>query len=334
MTQNGQAVREKIWIQPTGSKSLVIPDSVNVDMLASEFSKGATLILNHLDDYDVTNKLICDAFHDVFNAVTKTVAFITPPAQQGLGAHYDTFEGFIVQTHGTKTWHVYEQVRPLATKPKGFRPGEVPTQKALEATLEPGDCLYVPWGAPHYATTQDTISCHVTVMVFPPSWDQVIREALRKAIPTEAFNEVARLGADPELVLRRLRSVLEQTLAAVRRIEPADLATTLVASQLRREPMHAGFLLRDQQRRSLSLDSQVSRNRSVGLRWNKTDEGRVQLGLAGRWFAFPGSAEPVLEALAQAESLRLKDLADAFAQPGAVLKLADHLLANGALSVG
>jgi len=328
MTRDQVAVRERIWTHHVGSKSLTIPDAVNVDVLAAEFGKGATLILNHLDDYHNANRRVCAAFEGVFGSVTKTVAFITPPAQQGLGTHYDTFEGFIVQTAGAKRWRVFAPLRPAPTKPKGFREGEVPGEPVLDVTLQPGDVLYVPWGAPHFATTTNSVSCHVTIMVFPPSWREAAQMAIRDAIPPEAFDQLADVtapGADAETIVE----VLSHTKDRLARASMSRVFDELLAKP-DRDSGHGGFVGQRSLMTDLSETSVVTREPRIAMRVIDEPE-TLKLLVDGRTYSLPRETRPAIAALAEAEQLPLSAVSSL--PPGHVVRLAELLVGESALRI-
>lgn len=134
-------------------------------------------------------------------------AYMTPGGgSQGFAPHADDVDVFILQLTGAKAWTVRaprspDEVLPLHPSPD-FAPGEAGAV-ALEATLRPGDLLYLPRGAVHSARTpaageeghSASPSLHVTVSVCQGvSWAALLRAALPRAVD---------LAAETTLALRR-----------------------------------------------------------------------------------------------------------------------------------
>ncbi len=329
MTSSGTAVREKIWTQPMGSKSLSVPDSVNVDVLAAHFNKGATLILNHLDDYHEQNRAVCACFRDVLGTETKTVAFITPPNQRGLGVHYDTFEGFIVQTHGEKTWYVFEQERPLPVEPKGFDDSDMTKQPVLEVTLRPGDCLYLPWGSPHYATSHSAISCHVTIMNFPVAWSDAVGSHLIECLPRAAGDILAPLADDGQLA-EQLPAWIDALVTEARRSAPEAIASRLLALQHVAEPLGSGFLERGADPEMLRVDATLRREPRVPVSTRPMSEGRIAVTIGHVTLSFPERVHGLIDALVDGFVVELKPLADCWGER-TTIRVAQQFMKFGAL---
>ncbi|MFK4082531.1 JmjC domain-containing protein [Kribbella sp. NPDC020789] len=333
LKREGRAVRERVWTQRQGSPSLVIPDSVSVDALAAEFAKGATLILNHIDDFDAPSRAVADELHALLGAPVKAVAFITPPGTQGLGGHFDTFEGFIVQTHGTKSWTVYEQVRPLPNRPAGYRDNHIPTEVALEVTLHPGDCLYVPWGAPHHASTTDELSCHVTFMAYPPQWRDFVNHIVAQEMPPELADSVPLLGTlgdpDPRDAEARLQEIGKI-------IGALDLGASLREFLRNRaqptRPQAAGFVAAASRAAKVAPASRVSRNPAVPVVVEPGEADQVTVRVGHVRARVPAIALPALAELQTAHSTVLSDCRHGLSD-SALLDVARLLIRETALIV-
>lgn len=128
--------------------------------------------------------------------------YVTPAGCQGLGAHSDDHDVFVVQVAAGKDWRVYgspfalplEHRSPLIFEARGVRRdnrgapyGAHPHAQAeqaapaLRATLEPGDLLYLPRGAVHWATASGGTSAHVTIGVHATTWADLAALAVARA---------------------------------------------------------------------------------------------------------------------------------------------------------
>jgi bifunctional lysine-specific demethylase and histidyl-hydroxylase NO66 len=113
------------------------------------------------------------------NFPTQINAYVTPPESQGFLPHYDDHDVLILQTQGSKTWHLYNGA--------DVPPHEMPRLDAVDATglpsptdlqLAAGDVLYVPRGRVHAATAHGEPSIHLTVAIHAPTVLTLITKAL------------------------------------------------------------------------------------------------------------------------------------------------------------
>jgi hypothetical protein len=109
---------------------------------------------------------IVAGFEYVFGTLAGCSSYITPPHSQGLAPHYDDIEAFIIQTEGTKLWHIWQGPLELPDKPsEDIRRESLPTTM-FEVLLQPGDMIYLPRGTIHEAIAQHRLSTHVTISVY------------------------------------------------------------------------------------------------------------------------------------------------------------------------
>jgi lysine-specific demethylase/histidyl-hydroxylase NO66 len=86
-----------------------------------------------------------------FDCLVGASVYLTPRGCQGLAPHYDDVEVFILQTKGCKHWRVHapREGAELPARPSADLPRSALGPPILEATLEPGDMLYLPRGFVH-----------------------------------------------------------------------------------------------------------------------------------------------------------------------------------------
>ena len=99
------------------------------------------------------------------NGTLSANLFYTPAQCQGLRAHYDLENLFVLQLAGKKTWRLCG--RPALPvhdmHPSEERMRDLSKQEAHEVTIREGDLMYLPRGLIHAARTDDSPSLHVTV---------------------------------------------------------------------------------------------------------------------------------------------------------------------------
>lgn len=128
------------------------------------------------------------------------------PAGKGTAPHFDQNLNFVLQLHGTKTWHLAPNThvaRPMTRHTIGQpvdaelqsysrlpMPAELPADRT-EIVLTPGSVLFVPRGMWHatHATT-DALSLNFTFSA--PTWIDVFTAALRSRLAlSSAWRETA-----------------------------------------------------------------------------------------------------------------------------------------------
>lgn len=99
----------------------------------------------------------------------------------GFKPHADTHHVFALQLEGEKEWRLWEPVYDAALR--GFSlPSLSERLQAHEpehCLTRPGQCIYLPLGWPHDASTSSAYSLHLTVGINPPRWLDVIQEEFR-----------------------------------------------------------------------------------------------------------------------------------------------------------
>ncbi len=170
MAKNGQTLPESAYTVG-GGVGAGVGDQVNEDAVLRLFADGATVVLQGLHR---TWAPITAWSQDLAAALGHPVqvnAYITPEQSQGFSDHYDVHDVFVLQIHGQKRWSIHDPVldAPLRDQPWADRREEVAAAAArpatIEATLSPGDTLYLPRGYIHSAKALGGVSIHLTVGV-------------------------------------------------------------------------------------------------------------------------------------------------------------------------
>ncbi|GAA5160774.1 hypothetical protein GCM10011366_07970 [Ornithinimicrobium tianjinense] len=208
-----------------------VADQVSDDKLLQLFADGATIVLQGLHRTwgpvrGLAAALAADLGHPV-----QVNAYVTPPQNQGFADHYDVHDVFVLQVHGEKRWALREPVHrdPLRDQPWTDRRAAVEDQArrepALETTLRPGDCLYLPRGWVHSARALGGVTVHLTFGVHQWTRHHLAEALLDRVRPLLAERDDLRsslgLGLDladaasVEDEVERVRGELLETLAAV-----------------------------------------------------------------------------------------------------------------------
>jgi Cupin superfamily protein len=220
----------------------------NVSRIASEFERGATLVVQGMHHWWPTLGSFCRSLEAQLGHSAQANAYFTPRRAQGLPVHHDTHDVFCLQLAGEKRWLVYDPVWELPLRDQKYDADEMggPGEPVLDVTLRPGDTLYFPRGWLHAATTSDEESLHLTVGVNVYTWLDAFRAALDDCARDVAFRRsptgdpdglletlTARLSADDvhrrrrRKLVKTRRPILEGQFEALRALETLDIDTEL-----------------------------------------------------------------------------------------------------------
>jgi bifunctional lysine-specific demethylase and histidyl-hydroxylase NO66 len=255
-----------------------------------EFEAGATIVLQGLHRYWLPLARFCRDLELALGHPTQVNAYITPPGSQGLAVHSDEHDVFVLQVHGTKRWQVF---RPSPQLPSSDPP-------VVEQELRAGECLYIPKGFPHAASTQDLASAHLTVGILSYAWADMIREVTKQAEAEPEFTEPLpiRFAEDPE----RLRTLAEDRLRSfavwLEKQDPGEAADRLARRFLTgRRPILVGQLNQLERLDSLGDSTRVRRRPGTMCVIRSAGEGLSAL-LGDRELRMPAWVRPGLEFLA------------------------------------
>ena len=168
--------------QPPIKRSNYTFSNGNIDRGAviRHFQCGATIILNQLHLADARLARFCRSLEDLLSCRVQTNVYLTPPGSQGFGTHYDDHDVFIVQVSGSKKWRLYERPVDNPYSGEGFKAGvHDPGKLEQEFLLQAGDCLYIPRGLMHDASSHgDEPSLHITTGLIVRKWADLMLEAV------------------------------------------------------------------------------------------------------------------------------------------------------------
>ena len=305
-----------------------VDDVVDAEAVRAAFAGGDTIVLASLHRYRPALTRFCQGLEDALSHPVQVNAYVTPADARGLDLHWDTHDVFVLQCFGEKHWRVHDESfrRPLRHQ---HRSGAIDAhgEPLVEATLRPGDCLYIPRGFVHGAETLDAASAHLTVGILTVSWVDVLRGVLDAMEDDEELREALPVGfADAD----------DEALAAIG-AEKLDVLARLVA-----RADVPGLVSRRRRRRSPRLEGRIAAVARLGrpgddsvLRvaqpWQlSADNGRVTLATATRVLRLPARVRPALELVAAGEPFALCDLAPWLDAPGREA-LAARLVREGVL---
>ena len=148
-------------IDITGSNNR--PD---VDKVQRLVSKGASIILNDIEKYNIDLLKISDELQKLTQGRCQGNLYFSMASHKAFGPHFDLHDVFAFHFEGEKVWNIYEniEVSPInhpvfniSSEERINRAGKLIDQ----VTLKPGDLLYIPRGQYHDALASKNGAIHV-----------------------------------------------------------------------------------------------------------------------------------------------------------------------------
>ncbi|MGH9184348.1 MAG: cupin domain-containing protein [Acidimicrobiales bacterium] len=230
VVRDGDLIDPWTWTRPTRTGSMRIDDHVHPGRVLALFAEGATVVLQSLQRWWPPLTRFCRSLELELGHPVQTNAYLTPPGAAGLSPHHDTHDVFVLQVHGRKQWFVRE---PLIEAPLVRHRSDHDRAAAqpvlFEAELRPGDCLYLPRGYIHSATTQAGASLHLTVGVLARTVHDVLRRLVERAAGEPVFRQSLPPGyvTSPDIAARAVKEAVAEFMRWLERQDTAEVAGEL-----------------------------------------------------------------------------------------------------------
>ena len=316
----GEQIPESAYTRSgtTGSKPVAgMADPARVFEL---FRNGATIVFQGLHRYHEPVTRFCRDLEVELGHPCQVNAYVTPAGAQGLELHDDPHDVFVLQAFGRKSWEVHAA------------PGE-DVREPIRAEIAPGDCIYMPTGTPHAASTQRSLSGHLTVGVHIVAWRELVRSALDRIASDPSLDDPIPAGwpADLEGLERSLRARIEAAGAALDALDARGIVDARFERFLStRPPLIRGALVDQGALDGIADGSRLVRREGsicvIRIRGN-----RLVVLLGDRRLEMPVWLEPTMRRVAATPSFVVGDLADVLPDPGARAVLARRLVREGLL---
>jgi ribosomal protein L16 Arg81 hydroxylase len=291
----GSGVPDKGFTQTIKVQGQDVTDTIVPEKVYELFRAGGTIVWSSLNHFDTSLRRFTKVICDKFGARTDCVAFLTPAGRQGFNPHHDPVDLFIVQTEGTKRWRLWNPAEVRVGEAASYTAEEL-GEPVIDVLLEPGDVLYLPYDTPHAAAAEELASVHLSIMVRPRMWKDLLRQTFDEIVNTPEFNEFPFIGdSRGEAVEEAFKEKIAAVMARMDAVEPAPELDRL-AELGRRMP---GNSVGNTFRATATLDSLAPemslRLTNAPVEFGANQNGRVQMTVNGHKVAIPA---PVAEKLA------------------------------------
>ncbi len=343
MAKNGRTLPESSFTTG-GGVGAGVGDQISDDLVLAHFADGATIVLQGLHRtwapvVAFSQQLAADLGHPV-----QVNAYVTPQQNQGFADHYDVHDVFVLQVHGQKRWSIHEPVlgAPLRDEPWTDRRAEVERAAErppdLDATLRPGDCLYLPRGFIHSATALGGVSIHLTIGIH--GWTrhhlaEALIEGARSALKQDqAVRASIGVGERAGDLTKDIATARESLLEAVRRVPDEQVRNWLAGrAHAAQRPAPVAPIAQLAAAETLGADSVVRLREHLLLQMQPGQDGQVLVRSRAGRFGMPCAQAPVLERLLQDGEARVGDLGVGAELSGEQTRDAVRLLVRHAVAV-
>jgi ribosomal protein L16 Arg81 hydroxylase len=160
LRQDGKRVTSEQYLVATDGHFVL-----NAAGLADCLDRGATLVLNGVNEMTAATGAFAESFERVLDSAIKTHINVYAGwrTQNGFDLHWDPHDVTIVQIAGRKRWRVYRPTQPYPVTNSYPEPPRPTGDPVWEGVLEEGDLLYLPRGWWHVAWPVGEASLHLTV---------------------------------------------------------------------------------------------------------------------------------------------------------------------------
>jgi len=308
MVADGTPLAPARFCSPTRLGGRQLDDVVDPVKVVARLAEGATLVLQSLHRTLPSVAAFVSRLQDEISHPVQANAYLTPPAAAGLAEHADLHDVLALQLHGSKSWWV---------------------EGLGDATMRPGDVMYVPRGTRHRAETSAATSLHLTIGIIRVTRRQMIERLLRDG--SETLDAPLPIGYRHRAQRHQLERAIDATLDDVLDlIGSTDLGALADREQARRlvRPPRAGRISSLARVDQLNADSVICwiapepLARAVdetdgrlghwdGLRchehWSNTPE-RVTVHLGDHVLTLPTTALEALRTLSNGKPVRVGNL--------------------------
>lgn len=297
IAKDGRQVPRSTYTKPLIVQGEYITDRVVPEHVIAHFRAGATLTWNGLNHHRPGLRHLAAALNTTFVARSEVIAFLTPAGRRGLAPHYDPVDVFAIQLQGTKTWQVW----PVPTQRRGDDAGNLNEAElgtpAIQATLQPGDVLYMPYNCAHVATAGDQVALHLSVTVEPRRWSKLLQQVVERVVTEDPqfWGNPWLRGQDTPAELSAMLTRLSQQL---HNLDTTAELQRLMTDGIQSDGAQTGHQLRDiTAADTIDADSLLVRAESVAVQVLERADGKVRANIDGAVYTLPTRVIDALDTL-------------------------------------
>lgn len=190
----GEGVPEIGYTRNVVIQGVTVTDVVDPEKVYSLYRAGATLTWCSLNQVTPALRSFTRIISEKMAVRTDSVAFLTPAGKKGYLPHHDPVDLFIVQLEGSKAWRLWNPGDNRLGTAAGYTEEDL-GEPVIETVLRPGDVLYLPYGTPHAAAAHEEASLHLSIMMRPRRWQDLLMETVEQVAASPEFYDYPHIGA-------------------------------------------------------------------------------------------------------------------------------------------
>ncbi|KXU21708.1 JmjC domain-containing protein [Clavibacter nebraskensis] len=323
MAKGGDQIRDGVFTRLARVQLAHMDDVVDPAKVLQAFRGGATITWNSMNHFNARLRDLTTMISRTLGCRSDVVSFLTPGGGvQGFAPHLDSTEVFVIRISGTKSWKVWDTLRPRPTAGYALDASTL-GPPSMEFVMSPGDVLYLPWGTPPVAASVDQLSLHLSVTTKPRSLGELLGDVVRDAVEGDpAFAAQPTLNTSRiEEVTTVLASALQKLVLKLDGLQVEEAARSLVkeAAQQLGSGRIGFFEAVANAEADLSEVSVLRRREGEDpLSYAAAEEGRVQVVIGARTYAMSAGAVPALAILRERHVVRVDELASEIGTDAAI----------------
>lgn len=192
LAKNGTSIPSQEYISYSSTRRGTVIPKLNSVIIAQHLRKGATLIVDGIDELHKPIDDLAKKFEKCLNENFRVNAYAGWGSSRGFDIHWDDHDVLILQVHGHKDWKIFGKTREAPLYRDVEFDKNKPNEPIWEKRLSPGDILYIPRGCWHVANPINEPTLHLTfgftnrtgIDIFDWLKEKLIQhEGFRKDIP-------------------------------------------------------------------------------------------------------------------------------------------------------
>ncbi|HET9897323.1 MAG TPA: cupin domain-containing protein [Streptosporangiaceae bacterium] len=305
---NGSGVPEIGYTRNVVIQGVTVTDIVDPAKLYALYRAGATLTWCSLNHITPGLRAFTRMISDQMTVRTDSVAFLTPAGKPGYPVHHDPVDLFIVQLEGTKRWRLWDPGPTRHSTAEGYTEESL-GEPSIQTELQPGDVMYLPYGTPHAAAAQEKASLHLSIMMRPRRWKDLLLDTVERVAQDPEFDSYPHLGEwrqeATEETFREKISVLAARLTGIDAAAELDRLAEAGRTMPGSSEGHTFQSITDAD--DLEPESWL-RLGSAQVGFGENVNGRVEVTIDGGRIAIPGSVAELLATLSGEAQLQASEV--------------------------
>ena len=207
----------------------------DVDKVQNWISKGASIVLNEIDNLNASLINIANELQNMTNGRCQGNLYFSMQSRQAFGPHCDPHDVFAIHFEGEKVWNIYENIEINPINHPMFKPSAEERIKRAgkiidQITLKPGDLLYLPRGQYHDALASKSGAIHIAFGLTYVKPIDLLPLFYEKSIPNDFMRKDLKINATKDDLKNDLKKLSIELQKIINSDETLDLVTENIKS--------------------------------------------------------------------------------------------------------